>query len=312
MDKNDRNSHQRLNPPIIFSFTHLPKKISQMLINSLIVLFLLFASIPNHTNPVNAQQPTDNTVFLPLVYQNSAGTCPEGPDQWLCLFNYYRENAGLNPVISNADYNYGLSLHINYMLLNPLQADMHKEYPNSPGYTPEGADAGGQSNMIKLIGGTNLTVKDSIDLWMFTEKHRYHMLHPDLMQSGFNLNCDRSNCFSGLNILQGLSLQNLERVVVYPGHDQVNIPAKAYPISMGFYPSILFNEITVSKAILYNSSNNPVPGTISIPEMNDYFKQVIFKPTSSLIPNHQYRMEMIVTAGGQTYSDVWYFTTGFN
>ena len=46
--------------------------------------------------------------------------------------------------------------------------------------------------------------------------------------------------------------------------------------------------------------------------MNDYFKQVIFKPTNSLIPNHQYRMEMIVTAGGQTYSDVWYFTTGFN
>ena len=219
----------------------------------------------------------------------------------------YRQIADLNPVTNNANYNYGLSFHINYMLLNPL-SDMHEEDPDNPGYTPEGADAGGQSNMIALIGGTNLSVKDSIDLWMFTEKHRYHMLHPDLLQSGFNLNCDNLNCFSGLNILQGLSLQNVKRAVVYPGHNQVNVPANAYPISMGFYPSNLITSINVLKVTLYNSSNQTVSGVTTV--MNDYFKQVIFIPNSLLIPNHQYRMEMSVIAEGQTFSDVWCFTTG--
>ncbi len=307
MYENDKISHNKLKLPKIISYTYYQKKSSPILLNGLIILLLLITSLPAQTSQVAAQQPTGNTVFLPLVFQNSPGICPEDPDQWLCLLNYYRVIAGLNPVISNANYHYGLSLHMKYMLLNP-SSDMHIEDPNNPGYTPEGADAGGQSNMIKLIGGTNLSVKDSIDLWMFTEKHRYHMLHPDLLQSGFNLNCDNLNCFSGLNILQGLSLQNVKRAVVYPGHNQVNVPANAYPISMGFYPSNLITGITVSKAILYNSSNNTVPGSITV--MNDYFKQVIFKPNSSLIPNHQYRMEMSVTAGGQTFSDVWYFTTG--
>lgn len=194
-----------------------------------------------------------------------------------------------------------------YMLLNPL-SDMHNEDPNNSGYTAEGAEAGGQSNMIKLIGGTNLTVKDTINLWMLTEKHRYHMLHPDLLQSGYNFNCDSNNCFSGLNVLQGLSLQNVKRAVVYPGHDQTNIPSEAYPISMGFYPSHLITSIDVLNVTLYDSSNKTVPGTTTV--MKDYFKEVIFKPNSSLLPNHKYRMEMSVIAGGINFSDMWYFTTG--
>lgn len=272
---------------------------TKVVMSVLIMLGFLSFSLSFKKQNVIAQAPNGSfEVYLPVVMTSQ--------QDWLDMFNQYRAIAGLNPVTKNANYDYGLSLHIKYMLLNPT-SNMHVEDPGNPGYTWEGADAGGQSNMIKLIGGTNLSVKDTIDLWMATTKHRYHMLHPDLLQSGYNLNCDKTNCFSGLNVLQGLSPKNTKTEVVFPGHNQVDVPKTAYPISMGFYPSDQIDSIQVSKAVLYDRSNKPVPGTITV--MNDYFKQVIFTPNNYLLSNQKYRMEMSVTAGGENFSDTWYFTT---
>ena len=92
MDNNDKNSHQKLKLTKIISFTDFQKKSSHFLINSLIILLFLITSLPINTSPVVAQQTTDNTIFLPLVYRNSAEICPDGPDQWLCLFNQLSAN----------------------------------------------------------------------------------------------------------------------------------------------------------------------------------------------------------------------------
>jgi hypothetical protein len=278
-----------------------------ILMRVLIIFMLLAITLPVENYDVIAQEPDNpQTVYLPLVVKNSMSTCADGPDQWLCLFNQYRITSGLNPVTSNSSYNYGLGLHIQYMLLNPF-SNVHEEDPKNPGYTSEGSEAGKQSNMATLIGGS-LSVKGSIDLWMGTERHRYHMLNPDLVQSGFSLAYDGTNSFAGINILQGLQIKDEVRAVVYPGNNQSNIPASQFPISMGFYPSHLISSIIVSNASLYDSSNRPIPGTTTI--INDYVKEVVFKPNSALLPNQTYRIVMNITAGGKTFNQTWYFTTG--
>src|SRR5690606_28813901 len=96
--------------------------------------------------------------------------------EWLDIFNQYRKAAGLNPVEAIDSMNYGLSLHTKYLLLNPNQADWHTEYSDKPGYTAEGKLAASQSNMLWSNSPT-YTVKQAIDLWMATERHRYHMLN---------------------------------------------------------------------------------------------------------------------------------------
>jgi len=304
--------------PKILKTNNFQKTIPPILLKSLIILLFLLSTLPFHSGQVVAQQPTDHAIFLPLVYKNTSGVCPNSTEQWLCLFNHYRQIAGLNPVTHNANYNYGLSRHINYMLLNPL-SDMHKEEPGKPGYTAEGAEAAGQSNMIKLIGGTNLTVEDTINLWLLTERHRYHMLHPDLIQSGYNFNCDSKNCFSGLNVLQGLNSQNEVQNVVYPANNQVNVPPIRYPITWGFYipwvsPLDDSKEVRFVSAAIYNENNQKISYSIKEPNHSDnacdYFNQIILTPKNDLLPNHTYRVEMTVSHQGQSYSKIWRFTTG--
>ena len=274
-----------------------------------LIIFVFFVSLFPLDNPdVIAQEPDKSqVVYLPLVVKNSMTTCAEGPDQWLCLFNQYRVTAGLNPVTPNSSFSNGLILHTNYLLNCPEQAsvNMHEETVCS-GWTTEGRTAGSQSNMV-WNGGPNYSVKQSVDIWMQFGRHRYGMLHPDLTQSGFNLSCDSKNCAAGLNVLVGLQpLKNL-RDIVYPAENQINFPSSGFPITRGFYSADSVGTIVAGTIILYDSFSNPVQGTITI--YNDYVKEVVFTPTTELLPNHTYRMVMNVTIGGISHSRSWYFTT---
>ncbi len=292
-----------------------------------LLIFVLFIGmvLPFQTNNVKAvPPPPPNQVFLPIVMNNdtsNAVNCPDGPDQWLCLVNYYRNAAGLNPLSSNTTYSDNVALHTNYMLLNPTQDNVHIEYVGKPGYTIEGNIAAGQSNMISLIGATYLTTRQSIDLWMQTPSHRYKILHPDLTESGYNLKCNQVNCFSGLNILGSLPPSYLvsNTNVVYPGDRQIGIPANQYPITWGFFMPWTGNEndsdeVRYVSANIYNESNQKISYTKSEPNHTDgswdYNNQVVLTPTSNLLPNHTYRVEMTVSFQGQNYSKTWSFTTG--
>ena len=142
-----------------------PKSILTIMMRVLIIFVLFVSIMPINKPDVNAQEPDKpQIVYLPLEFKNSTVSCPEGPDQWLCLLNYYRITAGLIQIIRNDTYSYGLSLHTNYLLLNPT-SNLHIEDPNLPGYTNEGAYAGVNSNMARLPG-KGLTVEDSINLWL--------------------------------------------------------------------------------------------------------------------------------------------------
>jgi hypothetical protein len=280
-----------------------------------LIIFVFFVSILPFDKPdVIAQEPDKpHTVYLPVVSKNY--------EEWLDLFNQYRVAAGLNPVTSNADYNYGLRLHTTYMLLNPL-SDMHVEDPNKPGYTLLGAEAGRQSNMISLLGATYLTTKQSIDLWMATPKHRYNMLHPDITESGFSLSCDSTNCFSGLNVLGSLPLsyQYSNKNVIYPAENQTGIPPTKYPITWSFYmawtsKSQDSNEVQLIENLtqIIDSNKKSVPFDFFEPDNSngsyDTYNQVVIIPKENLLPNHRYKVEMTTSINQEVLTRIWYFTT---
>ncbi len=298
----------------------LPRNRNFLVIHGLIILLVLAALIPGQNRAVQADPP-DFQVFLPLVMKSDPVICPDGADQWLCLLNYYRQIAGLNPVSPNSNYTSDLSKHITYMLHNPNQEDMHTEYQDKPYYSEAGKTAANQSNMMRLIGATYLTTRQSIDIWMQTPNHRYHMLHPDLSQSGFKLGCDTTNCFSGLNVLGSLprSYEIHYNNFVYPVNGQQKIPAIKYPISWGFYMPWTgietdFDEVKFVSGKITGPNNTNVPFSVSEPVRNDgkwtYHNQVVLTPSNNLLPNTTYTVELEVTYQNKTYSKTWSFTTG--
>ena len=217
-------------------------------------------------------------VYLPAVLkgnQTSQDVCLPGDLQWLCLLNQYRTAAGLASVLPDLDYRAGLALHNNYLLLNPDQENFHLEYPSNPGYTEEGKIAGSQSNMAKKAS-TDFQVLETMDLWMKFSSHRYNMLHPDLTLSGFDLSCDNSNCYSGLNVLGSLpaSYQVTEMNVRYPGDNQTGIPADIFPVTWGFYMPWTdqeddSDEVYLINADIYNQQNQKISITTTEPNHTD-------------------------------------------
>ena len=274
-----------------------------------LIIFVFFVSILPFDKPdVIAQEPDkQQIVFLPLVFKNSLTSCPEGPDQWMCLFNTYRVTAGLNPVSHNTDLSYGLDLHTNYLIKCPKQAEvsMHEETV-CEGWTALGRSAGAESNMV-WNPGPNYSVKQSVDIWIQFARHRYGMLHPDLIQSGFDLSCNSSYCAAGLNVLAGLQPSKSIRHVIYPAENQINFPKSGFPITWGFYTSESIGTISVEKITLVDQSGNQVQGSTTV--YNDYVKEVVFSPNNSLLPNHTYRVEMKIKINANPDSRTWSFTT---
>ena len=293
----------RINIPIFYQ-----NQKFKIMMRVVIIFVFLVSVLPFDKPDVMAQEPDKSqVVYLPLVLTNSIVSCSEGPEQWLCLLNLYRTIAGVNPVTKNNSYSYGLDLHTSYLINCPKQAevDMHAETV-CPGWTVEGRAAGSQSNMV-WNPGPNYTIKQSVDLWIQFARHRYGMLHPDLTQSGFDLSCDSKNCAAGLNVLAGLQLSKGIREVIYPAENQIDFPKTDFPITWAFYTTSTIGTISIDSIKLVDQNGNSVQGTLTI--YNDYVKEVVFKPNTSLLPNHKYSIEMKIKIDGNPKSRAWSFTT---
>jgi len=287
----------------------------------MILSFLILLSWPLQNDPILAQS-EQTLIYLPLILRQeavSAQNCSPGAEQWLCLLNQYRDAAGLAAVSHDAGMSDALNLHTHYMLLNAKQVNFHKEYPDKPGYTILGEIAGGQSNMAGKQG-TTLTQQESMDAWIGYPSHRYHMLHPDLVTSGFALSCDLANCFSGLNIQGNLppSYQISSANVIYPGDNQTNVPAEIFPISWGFYMPWIGEEGDAQEAVLlsgklFDQTNQPIAVMLSEPNHTDgnweYRNQVVMTPIQPLLRGQTYRVEMSVRFLGQVFNKTWHFST---
>jgi len=226
---------------------------------------------------------------------------------WLERFNYYRQAAGLPPVIESSIYSADLAKHVNYMLLNvPTEGLWHGETLGHLGYTAEGAQAAAESNLVWFFGAY-ATPAMSIDMWMGSIHHRFGMLNPDLITTGFAFGCDNQICGGGLNVIRGLVWDSTPRPngVFYPGLNQ-----KGVNTDIILTWQFLWEPTVVLKsASLQDSSGHPVAITTTSPQEGDYFNMVSVKPDTLLSPGMTYIASITVQRGESQLNQTWSFTT---
>ncbi|MGO9606320.1 MAG: FHA domain-containing protein [Candidatus Binataceae bacterium] len=139
---------------------------------------------------------------------------PAGPE-WLTLLNWYRRLCKLAPVSEDPRLSAGDHAHVQYLLTNYSDTlrsgtlpgeEMHLEREGSPGYTPEGADAGKQSDVdfmywhgAKPNGLVNFAILD----WISGAFHRLPLLNPNLHRIGYDDFCGEGLCVAALNAIVG-------------------------------------------------------------------------------------------------------------
>ena len=91
---------------------------------------------------------------------------------WLETVNYYRLGSGLSAVTNEPAWSAGIVKHLAYLRDTPSDlrtgqyANAHTENPASTSYTPEGAAAGGSSNL-----GGGASERAAIEGWMTAPFH---------------------------------------------------------------------------------------------------------------------------------------------
>jgi hypothetical protein len=232
------------------------------------------------------------------------------PENWLDRLNYYRQVAGLPPVVESSVYSTDLAKHVNYMLLNiPAEGLWHGETTGRPGYTPEGNQAAAESNLYWWPSRFNgdQTPAMAIDGWMQSIHHRYGMLNPDLVLSGFSLGCNTNSCGAGINVIRGISWNTNPRPngIVYPGVNQTGVNTDI-TITWQFHSAptaILIN------ASLKDSCRRPIAITTTTPASGDYFNMVSIDPISKLDSYTTYTADLTVQVGDSQIHQTWQFTT---
>jgi uncharacterized protein YkwD len=121
-----------------------------------------------------------------LVTPPAAGiVSASGPstDDWLGVVNVYRAQSGLAPVTDNPAWSGGARNHSCWMLLNGIA---HDEAPGTPGYTPDGDQAGNSGN-VAVSSNASATPRGHIDLWMSGPFHAIGILRPSLQQVAYGM-----------------------------------------------------------------------------------------------------------------------------
>jgi uncharacterized protein YkwD len=290
--------------------------VRRLAINLLILVVFLIICFPG-TQKGEATTfqtcPWDYCVYFPYVSERIPVDTTVLPADWLERFNVYRSAAGLPLLVEDAEFSADLQKHANYMLLNvPQEGLWHGETPGNPGYTPEGDQAARESN-IWFSNNPNTVAATAIDVWMGSKGHRYGMLRPDLLVTGFAIDCDDNNCGTGLNVLRGLTGRySPPDGITYPGANQLGVKTSEY-ISWQFAPYYGpeyadTNPLAVLiSAVLYNPGGNPVDITTTTPV--DFFNMITVTPETQLVPNSTYRVEILVTYGERQINRSWNFTT---
>jgi hypothetical protein len=143
--------------------------------------------------------------------------------EWLALLNWYRKLSGLQPVSENSRLSAGDQAHVQYLLANYSEAlrngampggEMHEERDGSPGYTPDGAKAGKQSDVDFVYwhghqpaGLVNFAILD----WISGAFHRLPLLNPNLRRVGYYDFCGGGICVAAMNAIGGADAAGLRQ-----------------------------------------------------------------------------------------------------
>jgi hypothetical protein len=148
--------------------------------------------------------------------------------EWLALLNWYRRLCGLEPVSEDPKLSAGDQAHVRYLLANYSEAlrsgatpggEMHEERDGSPGYTPDGAQAGKQSDVDFVYwhghqpaGLVNFAILD----WISGAFHRLPLLNPNLRRVGYYDFCGGGICVAAMNAIAGAEMTGLRQAFPRP------------------------------------------------------------------------------------------------
>jgi hypothetical protein len=179
---------------------------------------------------VSSPVPSISTSLTPsakLPARPAPAPANPGPP-WLALLNWYRRLSALEPVVEEPKLSAGDRAHVHYLLANYSDAlrsgtmpgeQMHQEREGSPGYTPEGAAAGKQSDVDfiywrghKPDGLVNFAILD----WISGAFHRLPLLNPGLKRVGYYDFCGGGLCVAALNAMAGAEPSIRGRLFAHP------------------------------------------------------------------------------------------------
>ena len=256
--------------------------------------------------------------------------------------NFYRNIAGLDPVVLDPEISKACQAHANYLMRNNIRSsthsleEAHSENPNSPGYTKEGA------KMAKLsdIGYGKDPIESTNDA-MKTFFHRISYLDPRLGSVGIGyssrFNKNKENKWT-VTSFKKEAKKLLEIITAYPADKQTDVPLTyfherpdpipedqdriaGFPITLTFYdwnyPK--GSQGTIKKLEYIKTKDETklgkkeIPSWFSSPEKPA--SQEYQGPTICLIPKdpleHGTTYELTVTGilNNQPWEKTWQFTT---
>jgi len=217
---------------------------------------------PTHPEPVATSEAVESPAGVKspvaVAAEPSAAASGEASGMepaWLARLNYYRQLAGLSPVVEDPALTRGDVAHTQYLLRNlagtirtvGLGAEAHSEDPKLPGYSDEGAAAARQSDVntwyvprgaYRAARGEDPdewardpgTPQWSIDGWIAIAFHRLPMLDPNLKTAGFGQFCDPTGaCAAALNVAAGRQSKRglYDKPVLFPP-DGSTVPFRSF------------------------------------------------------------------------------------
>jgi hypothetical protein len=137
---------------------------------------------------------------------------------WLTAVNYYRQMAGVPPVVEDPNLSAAAGQHSCYMLTNGLG---HDEVPGRPGYSPAGDEAGNNGN-VAVSSSVTATARRHVELWMSGPFHAIGVIRPNLRSAGFGACANEATSpwrsAATLDVLHGLAPKApLGAPIVFPG-----------------------------------------------------------------------------------------------
>ena len=157
--------------------------------------------------PIPSATPTATATPLPVT--------PPAAGDWRTYVNYYRAVAHLPGLSEEPAWSDGAWKHARYMVKNDVIG--HTEDPGNPWYSPEGATAAANSNVM-VSSDINATDRQAIDLWMQGPFHGVGIIDPALLQTGFGSYREAGGIFAmgaALNVLCGLT-STVPATVTFP------------------------------------------------------------------------------------------------
>ncbi len=238
--------------------------------------------------------------------------------------NTYRQLAGLEPLILDADLANGCLAHAQYVVKNidaiaAKKANANDEDPKLPGYTVEGQ----QAAKVSLV--TDQEPVALVDNWMAGFYRRLALLNPELKRIGVGqARSERVPCICVLDLNRG---RGSDQVVLYPADKQKNVPLfygsetpnpvpetkdrkAGFPITVMVPPGVPVKGVT---ATLQESATREVPLWLQSPEVPaspaGQRNTILVLPKEPLKPNTTYTVTVKAMFRTEPWTRTWSFTT---